>query len=44
MVRAIDLQLERSVAVKILPPELASDPENIRRFHQEARAAARLRP
>lgn len=37
-----DLQLERVVALKILPPEMAGDPENVRRFHQEARAAARL--
>ncbi len=37
-----DTQLERTVALKILPPEMASDPENILRFHQEARAAARL--
>jgi hypothetical protein len=42
VIRARDLQLDRSVALKILPPEMASDPENIRRFHQEARAAARL--
>src|SRR5439155_9454478 len=27
---------------KILPPDMANDPENVRRFHQEARAAAKL--
>src|SRR5262249_23241325 len=42
VIRAQDLQLERSVALKILPPEMASDEENVRRFHQEARAAAKL--
>jgi hypothetical protein len=42
VIRARDLQLDRTVALKILPPEMAADPENIRRFHQEARAAARL--
>ncbi len=39
---ARDTQLDRFVALKILPPDLAKDPENIKRFHQEARAAARL--
>jgi serine/threonine protein kinase len=42
VIRARDLQLERQVALKILPPEMAADPENVRRFHLEARAAARL--
>jgi hypothetical protein len=42
VIRARDLQLDRLVALKILPPDMAQDPENIRRFHQEARAAARL--
>ncbi len=42
VLRARDTQLDRIVALKILPPEMASDPENIRRFHQEARSAARL--
>ena len=42
VLRARDQQLDRFVALKILPPEMASDPENIRRFHQEARAAAKL--
>ncbi|MFN4257959.1 MAG: serine/threonine-protein kinase [Gemmataceae bacterium] len=42
VIRASDKQLERTVALKILPPEMATDPENIRRFQQEARAAAKL--
>lgn len=42
VIRATDTQLDRVVALKILPPEMASDPENIRRFQQEARSAARL--
>jgi hypothetical protein len=42
VLRARDLQLERQVALKILPPEMAADEENVRRFHQEARAAAKL--
>ncbi|MFL5244901.1 MAG: serine/threonine-protein kinase [Gemmataceae bacterium] len=39
---ATDTQLDRIVALKILPPEMAADPENVRRFHQEARSAAKL--
>ncbi len=42
VLRARDVQLDRLVALKILPPETARDEESIRRFHQEARAAARL--
>jgi serine/threonine protein kinase len=42
VIRARDMQLDRFVALKILPPDMAGDPENVRRFHQEARAAARL--
>ena len=34
--------LDRFVAVKILPPEVASDPEFAKRFTREARAMARL--
>ena len=40
--RAIDVGLDRQVALKILPPEQAIDPEVVRRYHQEGRAAARL--
>ena len=42
VLRARDTQLDRIVALKILPPEMAADPENVRRFNQEARSAARL--
>jgi serine/threonine protein kinase len=42
VIRARDTQLDRSVALKILPPEMAHETENIDRFHQEARAAAKL--
>jgi len=40
--RAHDGQLDRTVALKILPPEQAKDPEAVQRFYQESRAAARL--
>ncbi len=39
---ARDTQLDRQVALKILPPEAAADPDSVQRFHQEARSAARL--
>jgi eukaryotic-like serine/threonine-protein kinase len=39
---ARDLQLERAVAVKILLGRDFGDPKALRRFHREARAAARL--
>jgi serine/threonine protein kinase len=37
--RAKDLELQRNVAIKVLREELASDPERLRRFEQEARSA-----
>jgi eukaryotic-like serine/threonine-protein kinase len=40
--RARDNTLGREVAVKVLPEELASDAERMRRFEQEARSAAAL--
>ena len=40
--RARDARLDRDVAVKILPREVAGDEERLRRFEQEARAAAAL--
>ena len=30
--RALDLRLDRYVALKVLPPEQATDPENVQRF------------
>jgi hypothetical protein len=39
---AEDTKLERRVAVKILPPVLASDPERLHRFEVEAKALAAL--
>jgi non-specific serine/threonine protein kinase len=40
--RARDTRLGREVAVKMLPAEYAHDPERLKRFKQEARAAAAL--
>ena len=39
---AIDLRLERQVAVKLLAEHLADDPTFVSRFQREAQAAARL--
>ena len=40
--RAKDTKLDRDVAIKVLRDELASDPDRLRRFEQEARAASAL--
>jgi Tol biopolymer transport system component len=40
--RARDPQLGRDVAIKILPPGFASDPDRLARFEQEARTLASL--
>jgi serine/threonine protein kinase len=42
VIRARDKQLDRFVALKILPPEMSADSDSVQRFHQEARAAAKL--
>ena len=40
--RARDTRLNRDVALKIMPVAVSSDPERLRRFEHEARAAAAL--
>jgi Tol biopolymer transport system component len=40
--RARDSRLGRDVAIKVLPSSLSGDPDRLRRFEQEARAAAAL--
>ena len=40
--KAKDLKLGRDVAIKVLREDLAVDPERLRRFEQEARAASSL--
>src|SRR5579864_6651577 len=40
--RARDLRLRRDVAIKVLPSFVSSDKERLRRFEQEAQAAAAL--
>jgi serine/threonine protein kinase len=40
--RAKDPRLGREVAIKVLPPSLAQDPDRLKRFEQEARSASAL--
>src|SRR3954454_23506679 len=42
--RATDLQLDRPVALKLVAPELATDPAFAERFKRESRLAASLDP
>jgi serine/threonine protein kinase len=41
--RARDARLQREVAIKVLPPALAADPERLARFEREARVLASLK-
>jgi serine/threonine-protein kinase len=41
--KARQVSLDRYVAVKILSSSFATDPDDMRRFHEEARAAAQLK-
>ena len=40
--RARDTKLQRDVAIKVLPAEVATDPDRLARFDREARAIASL--
>jgi len=40
--RARDTKLQREVAIKVLPMAFSRDPDRLRRFEREARAAASL--
>jgi eukaryotic-like serine/threonine-protein kinase len=40
--RARDTRLDRTVAIKVLPPHLAASPERRQRFEREARAISAL--
>jgi serine/threonine protein kinase len=41
--RAHDTKLERDVAIKVLPPAVAQDPERLARFEREAKILASLK-
>jgi eukaryotic-like serine/threonine-protein kinase len=41
--KALDVEAQREVALKVLPPDLAANPRMCERFRREAQAAAKLR-
>jgi serine/threonine-protein kinase len=41
--RAVQLSMDRPVALKVLRPEVANDPQMAERFEREARAASRIK-
>ena len=43
VLHAIDTKLERHVAIKVMAPEIASDPTAVKRFLREAKLAAAVR-
>jgi serine/threonine protein kinase len=40
--RAVDTRLDRAVAIKVLPPDMAGEPRSRDRFEREARVVSRL--
>ena len=40
--RAVDSRLDRTVAIKVLPPHASGDPQALQRFEREARAISRF--
>ncbi|MDH7599799.1 MAG: hypothetical protein QHH07_09240, partial [Sedimentisphaerales bacterium] len=40
--KAVQLSLNRTVAIKVLPKRFSSDPEYVRRFYKEGQAAGKL--
>ena len=41
---ARDTRLDRTVAIKVLPPDLSANPESRQRFERETRAVPSLNP